>query len=212
MKVRRKIKFYLASQSPRRFALLKEWGYQFRTIPAHSSFSVDETPRLNESPEEYVNRIARTKACYGRLTVNYLGWGSRPVLAADTIVVFDGKLLGKPKSVQEAKEMLRNLSGNTHQVCTAVFGVLPDHSIRQKFSASSVTFKVLEEKEIEAYVNTGESMDKAGAYGIQGLAGSFVTNINGSYTGIMGLPMYETVQLLREMHVRLPFTQHNKSH
>lgn len=208
--MRRKIKFYLASQSPRRYALLKEWGYWFKTIPPHPTFSVDETPRLNESPEEYVNRIAHTKASRGDLIVKYLGWGSRPVLAADTIVVFKGKLLGKPRSVQEAKVMLRNLSGNTHQVYTAVFGILPNLHIFHKLSVSSVTFKVLEEKEIEAYVNTGEPMDKAGAYGIQGLAGSFVTNINGSYTGIMGLPMFETVQVLKEMHVRLRFTQHRK--
>ena len=207
-----KVKFFLASQSPRRSALLKEWGYSFRTIPPHPRISVDETPLVNESPEVYVDRIASQKASFGYLTVRLLGWNMLPVLAADTIVVFNGKLLGKPKSVQEAKDMLRTLSGNTHQVYTAVSGTLPNLQPFQKLSVSSVTFKVLEEKEIEAYVNTGEPMDKAGAYGIQGLAGSFVTNINGSYTGIMGLPMFETVQLLKEMHVRLRFTQHQKTH
>jgi len=205
------VDFYLASKSPRRSALLKDWGYCFKTIPTIPEIrEVNESPRLDETPEEYVNRVTCLKASRGYLIAKTLGWERRPILAADTIVAFRGKLLGKPKSPEEAKEILRMLSGNTHQVYTSVFGVVgPKDDFLHKLSISSVTFKVLEEKEIEAYVNTGEPMDKAGAYGIQGLAGSFVTNINGSYTGIMGLPMYETVQLLNEMNVRLRFTQHN---
>ena len=203
------VDFYLASKSPRRSALLKEWGYSFKTIPAVPGIpEVNESPRLNEDPEKYVNRVTTLKASQGWLLAKVLRWEQRPILAADTIVVFKRKLQGKPKSPEEAKEVLQMLSGNTHEVYTSVCGVM-DHRgfFLHRLSISSVTFKVLRKKEIEDYVNSGEPMDKAGAYGIQGLAGSFVTNINGSYTGIMGLPMFDTVQLLRKMDIPLRFTQ-----
>lgn len=210
MKVDTPVDFYLASKSPRRSALLKEWGYSFKTIPAVPGIpEVNESPRLNEVPERYVNRVTTLKASQGwLLATKCLGWEERPILSADTIVVFKRKLLGKPKSPEEAKEILQMLSGNTHEVYTSVCGVMDRRGFFwHRLSVSSVTFKVLRKKEIEAYVNTGEPMDKAGAYGIQGLAGSFVTNINGSYTGIMGLPMFDTVQLLRKMDIPLRFTQ-----
>lgn len=204
------VDFYLASKSPRRSALLKDWGYCFKTIPSIPDLQeVNESPLFNEAPEEYVNRVTCLKASRGYLIAKILGWEKRPVLAADTIVVFKRRLLGKPKSPDEAVQILRMLSGKTHQVYTSVYVATGHEAVfLHKLSVSSVTFNVLKKNEIEAYVNTGEPMDKAGAYGIQGLAGSFVTNINGSYTGIMGLPMFETVQLLKEMHIPLRFTPH----
>ncbi|WP_417566294.1 Maf family protein [Marinobacter sp.] len=178
----------LASASPRRAELLQQIGLSFSVRPA----DVDETPQVGETPEHYVERLARGKA----LAVAE----SSPeclVLGSDTSVVLDGVILGKPSCAEEARATLAQLSGATHQVMTAV--ALACHGVcHSRLVVTEVGFRALSAEEIEAYVASGEPMDKAGSYGIQGLGGIFVNELRGSYSAVVGLPLQETAALLAD--------------
>jgi len=190
---------YLASASPRRHEILSQLGVPHEVLRLPPVAGEDE-PRLpGESPAEYVLRTAKDKA---HRALAYLGRPEaghlppRPVLAADTTVILHDEILGKPADVEEARSMLGRLSGTEHEVRTAVVLAEPGR-MEEAVSITSVRFAKLSSADIEAYCASGEPMDKAGAYGIQGLAGLFVEHISGSYSGVMGLPVYETGQLLR---------------
>lgn len=191
---------YLASRSPRRRELLTQIGVQFDTIVfrghPREDKELDETPLAGESAVDYVQRVARAKAAH---SWNIVGWRkqvAQPVLAADTALEFEVAIIGKPVNADDAQAILRRLSGQTHRVLTAV-AVAFDGSIEEQLSVSEVRFGPLDEGEIRHYVASGEPLDKAGAYGIQGRAGLFVEQLVGSYSGVMGLPLYETGVLLR---------------
>lgn len=187
---------YLASQSPRRQELLTQLGVRFETLDA----PVHEQIRPGESPEQYVNRVAREKAGAGLLQ---LGGQSRAiVLGADTDVVIDGQVLGKPADAAHAAALLRQLSGRTHQVHTAVW-LVSAGTEQSALVSTDVHVAAMSEAEIDAYIATGEPFGKAGAYAIQGRAAAFITGINGSYSGVMGLPLHETAVLLRNFGVPL---------
>ena len=194
------MRVYLASRSPRRRELLHQIGVDFDTLifrdGGRADFEIDETPYSGENPVAYVERVARAKAGHGRRIVNERKLPQRPVLSADTTLEFDGQIIGKPVDAADAAAILRRLSGQAHRVLT---GVAIEHLGRIEFalSTSEVRFRVLEEDEIRHYVMTGEPMDKAGAYGIQGHAGMFVEHLSGSYSGVMGLPVCETGELLK---------------
>lgn len=194
------MRLYLASRSPRRRELLHQMGIDFDTLifrdGGRADFEIDETPHVGEPPVAYVERVARAKALHGRKIVNERKLPQRPILSADTTLEFAGEIIGKPVDVADASVILRRLSGQSHRVLT---GVAVDHLGRTEFvlSTSTVRFRVLEEDEIRHYVLSGEPMDKAGAYGIQGRAGMFVEHLAGSYTGVMGLPVCETGELLK---------------
>lgn len=181
----------LASSSPRRSELLKQIGirHAVRTV------DIDETPLPGESPLVYVERVAAEKSAACRAILNL----DLPVLSADTSVVCDGRLMGKPENMQHAIDMLSRLSGRTHQVYSAVS--LRGDRHWQAVSVSEVTFRLLSQAEIVAYWHTGEPRDKAGAYAIQGLAGIFIESITGSFSGVMGLPLFETAQLLAQQGI-----------
>jgi len=193
-------RIYLASQSPRRRELLKQIGVYYEMLLLRSDprrqISVDETPFDGEAPLDYVQRVCRAKAEAGWDTLLLRNLPRLPVLAADTTVTLDGKILGKPDDKEHAAEILRMLSGRQHQVLTAV-AVAFEERVELRLSATTVTFDTLNEDRIRRYLLTHEAHDKAGAYGIQGQAGAFVQRIEGSYTGVMGLPLYETVELLK---------------
>ena len=184
---------YLASQSPRRQALLQQIGVGFEVL----AVDVEETPHAGEPAGSFVERVALDKARAGRVR---LPAGRRlPVLGADTCVVANGKIMGKPQGREHALDMLQLLSGTTHEVLSAVVLVGDHEALR--VNASRVTFRTLSAEECAAYWATGEPADKAGAYAIQGLAAIFVTQLVGSYSGVMGLPLYETAELLREFGI-----------
>ena len=180
---------YLASQSPRRAELLQQIGVGFDVL----SVAIDETMMVGESPETYVQRLALEKARAGWCTLG--PDRRRPVLGADTIVIAADMVMGKPAHRQQAIEMLLALSGSTHQVITAV-ALAGEHEVVRS-QRSRVTFCTLTRQKCEAYWETGEPRDKAGAYAIQGLAAMFITRLEGSYSGVMGLPLYETAELLK---------------
>ncbi|HDZ55953.1 MAG TPA: septum formation inhibitor Maf [Pseudomonas xinjiangensis] len=182
----------LASASPRRRALLEQVGIRATVIKS----SVDETAHPGELPREYVERIACSKVRAGLAAAD----GQTVVLAADTAVVMDGQILGKPVDRQEGLSMLRLLSGRTHSVLTAI-AVADGNHLRQCTVETRVWFRILSEQEMLAYWNTGEPADKAGGYGIQGLAAVFVERIEGSYSAVVGLPLMETARLLNEFGV-----------
>ncbi|TMP33015.1 Maf family protein [Pseudoalteromonas rubra] len=179
---------YLASASPRRRELLTQLGYSF------SQFSVDadESQLTGETPLIYVERLARLKATSGVS----MGYQDAPVLGSDTIVVLGQQALGKPKDKNDFMVMMQALSGKTHQVMTAV-AVAGIDRILSRTVITDVTFKPLSEQEIEQYWQSGEPQDKAGGYGIQGLGGRFVTQLSGSYFAVVGLPLYETDELIK---------------
>jgi septum formation protein len=190
---------YLASQSPRRLELLRQIGLTPVVLPlrhAGDRADVDETPLTGEAPLDYVRRLARMKAAAGILSLSKRGLPALPIVAADTTVTLDDNILGKPADAAEATAMLRRLSGRAHRVLTAV-GVAFRDRIEVAVSDSEVRFKPLTEGEIAAYVLSREPYDKAGAYGIQGRAGLFIEHLTGSYSGVMGLPLYETAALLK---------------
>lgn len=195
---------YLASRSPRRRELLNQIGVPFDTLLFRSGRrdddDVDETPLANEDAVDYVQRLARAKAAFGVDLVRERRLLAQPVLAADTTVVFGDEILGKPRSIDEAAAILGKLSGATHRVLTAV-AVAHGERVEHALSASEVRFRVLTDEEIHRYVRSGEPMDKAGAYGIQGRAATFVSHLAGSYTGVMGLPLFETAALLGEFGI-----------
>lgn len=186
---------YLASRSPRRVELLGQLGVKCESLPA----DIDETQLVGESPERYVTRLAREKvqACLQRLTEEQK---VHPVLAADTTVVLDGIVLGKPEDDIDARNMLIALSGSLHEVHTAV-ALAFDNQIEVVLSTTVVEMMVLSEAQIERYITSGEPRDKAGSYGIQGKAGAWIKHIEGSYSGVMGLPVFETAELLRKANL-----------
>ncbi len=178
----------LASASPRRKVLLEQLGIRFKTLDA----DIDEQRLRDEIPEEYVERLAREKALAGwKLAGSYL-----PALGADTIVVLDDDILLKPESRSEAECMLGRLSGRQHHVLSAVALALDAQTIRSVVQRTEVTFSEIPPAWITAYCAGEEPMDKAGAYGIQGDAARWVSHINGSFSGVMGLPLHETALLL----------------
>ena len=183
----------LASASPRRRRLLRQIGVSFRVIPA----DVDETVFSGEQPADYVVRVALEKAAAVWTRVD----GSLPVLAADTTVVLEGDILGKPADRGEAIEMLQRLSGQTHEVYSAVAVQAGANRAADRLNVTRVTFAPLQQDWIEAYCESGEPMDKAGAYGVQGQAAARIVRIEGSFSGVMGLPLYETSELLHRFEV-----------
>jgi septum formation protein len=185
---------YLASASPRRRELLQQIGVSYRLVGTE----LDETPRPGEAPAAYVSRLAAAKADAGWLCSR--DSCDAPVLAADTAVVLDGAILGKPRDKGDAERMLLRLSGRAHQVLTAVT-VRSAAGNELKVSQSLVTFRIIDAAEASAYWNTGEPRDKAGAYAIQGYAAIFIADLKGSYSGVMGLPLFETAQLLKSAGV-----------
>ena len=191
------MKLYLASRSPRRRELLQQLGVAFDELLADApAADVDETPLAREEPAAYVVRLACAKAALGGRQAAARGLAPRPVLAADTTVVLDGEILGKPDNAAHAHRMLRRLSGRTHEVMTAV-AIARQERTETALSVSTVEFREIDEAEIREYVATGEPLDKAGAYAIQGRAAAFVRVLNGSYSGVMGLPLVATGELLR---------------
>ena len=198
----RSSRIYLASRSPRRRELLVQIGVQFDTLffrdPPRHDDDVDESALLGERPAVYVERVARAKARHGLHTVQMRHLISQPVLAADTTLVVDGEIVGKPRDADDAERILCRLSDRSHRVLTAV-AVAFEGRIESVVSTSEVTFGPLDDNDIRRYVATGEPMDKAGAYGIQGRAGMFVKHLSGSYSGVMGLPLYETATLLKDI-------------
>lgn len=195
-------RIYLASRSPRRRELLKQIGVNFEVLIMRSFPSmradVDETPQPGESPGEYVTRIAVNKAMTGWTRALERRLPRLPVLGADTTVTLDGEIIGKPANTEDAAKILRKLSGRDHEVYSAVAIAMNDN-VTSKLSCSRVRFAELNEALIQDYVDTGEPMDKAGAYGVQGKAATFIAEIDGSYSGIMGLPLYETASLLKQV-------------
>lgn len=189
---------YLASQSPRRRELLQQIGIKFRVLVP----DVNETPLPREVPADYVERIARIKAEVTWMRVVERRMKRHPVLAADTAVILGRRILGKPQSDAEATSMLQALSGRTHQVISAV-AMVHEGKIKLLRSESAVTFRRLAPGEISQYVLSGEPQDKAGAYAIQGLAAAFISRIDGSYSGVMGLPLFETARLLKSFGVQV---------
>jgi septum formation protein len=194
-------KIYLASKSPRRRELLRQIGIEFELLLLR-----DQTPRgpevteivlPNERAEDYVARVTMEKAQFAQKTMWWRKLPPRPILAADTTVVLDGRILGKPADATEAFEMMRALSGRTHQVLTHLV-VLHDDKTYQITQRSDVAFTALTDETIRAYCATAEPYDKAGGYAIQGQAALFIQDIAGSYSGIMGLPLFETGQLLKQ--------------
>jgi septum formation protein len=188
-------KLYLASQSPRRKELLAQLRIDFSLL----TLDVPEIQRLHEDPKDYVLRVAHEKA--------QAGWIAPqrsldiPVLGADTAVVIEGKVFGKPNNLQENREMLKVLSGHKHQVLSAVV-LQHDKKTASRLSVSTVTFRKISQEEIMAYTNTDEPAGKAGGYAIQGLGATFISWLEGSYSGVMGLPLYETAELLNEFEIQ----------
>ena len=200
-------RIYLASQSPRRRELLKQIGINFEMLLLRSdprrSQDVDETPQQGEPAEIYVRRICQEKARVGWESLCLRSLPPFPVLAADTTVTLDGKIFGKPDNAEQAAAMLRQLSGREHQVLSAV-AVAMGEQTEVALSTSTVRFAPLGEERIHRYLLTREYIDKAGGYAIQGQAGAFIEHISGSYSGVMGLPLFETVQLLQHFGHQTP--------
>ena len=183
---------YLASSSPRRQELLRQVGIAFVPLVPQ----VDEALRAGEAAPDYVLRLARAKAHAGLERMCTQGLAAAPVLGADTSVVLDGRVLGKPRDRAEGEAMLQSLAGRTHQVLTAIC-VCAGAQVQTALRISEVSFAPLDAAAIAAYWASGEPCDKAGAYAIQGRAAGFIVGLHGSYSGVVGLPLYETVQALR---------------
>ena len=197
---------YLASRSPRRRELLRQIGVGHEVLLLREDLKrgidVDETPQPSEAPADYVKRIALAKAEAGvKSTARRAGF-LKPVLAADTTVTLDERIIGKPNNAEHAAEILALLSGRSHRVITAVAMAFADR-IESRVSESSVWMREISDAEIRAYAATGEPLDKAGAYAVQGRAAAFITRIDGSYSGIMGLPLAETADLLRTFGIEV---------
>ena len=188
----------LASASPRRTALLKQMNIAHTIKPA----DIDESPRLNETPLSLVSRLAAEKglAVKAKLASKQTLTDDTVILASDTLIAFNGQSVGKPENKADAKRILTMLSGNTHEVLTAI-SVLNNTRQQTQVITTSVTFAALTNEQITAYWETGEPADKAGSYAIQGIGGEFVVSINGSASAVIGLPLYETRQLLNEFGV-----------
>lgn len=205
--------FYLASHSVRRRELLRQIGARFETLLLRSASprgpDISEMQRQDEAAIDYVVRVAREKAEHGVKALAARSLILKPVLGADTVVIVDGDILGKPQDAQEAARFLERLSGRTHEVRTAVALALPrpaadrHQGITIAVSISQVTLRTLDSQEIQNYCASGEPFDKAGGYAIQGRAAIFVERIDGSYSGVVGLPLAETASLLARAGVRL---------
>ena len=203
----REQRVYLASRSPRRRELLKQIGVAFdvlllREDPARGE-DVDERVMDGESPQDYVTRIARAKAELGWVRVLQRRLRPNPVLGADTSVIVDGEVLGKPGSRQDAERMLAKLSGRSHQVLSVV-ALCYRELVELRLSSTTVELRPMTEQEIHRYVATGEPLDKAGAYAIQGRGAAFVRTLSGSYSGVMGLPLFEMVELMHHFGFDVP--------
>jgi septum formation protein len=194
-------RIYLASRSPRRRELLTQIGIRFDLLlfrtPPRDDAEVNEAWLPGETPEDYVQRVARIKAVFGAGLLASRRVVLRPVLAADTTLDLDGEIIGKPKDEADATAILTRLSGRSHRVLTAI-AMARDELVEHRLSVSEVRFRPVSADEIRRYVQSGEPMDKAGAYGIQGRAAMFIEDIKGSHSGIVGLPLCETALLLRE--------------
>ncbi|MBX9848485.1 MAG: Maf family nucleotide pyrophosphatase [Rhodocyclaceae bacterium] len=195
-------RIYLASRSPRRRELLTQIGVPFnlllfRTAPRFDE-AVDESPLPNEKVEDYVVRVARAKAEFGQSLVVSRHLRPAPVLAADTTVELDGRIYGKPLDAADAEKTLRAFSGRSHRVLTTV-AIAWNGRVEHRLNINEVRFRELTDAEIKHYVHSGEPMDKAGAYGIQGFAAMFVAEMRGEHSGIVGLPLCETTMLLRDI-------------
>ena len=195
-------KIYLASKSPRRRELLRQVGVEFELLMLRSDTSrgaadVSEDVLPGEDPYVYVARVAKEKGAFAWNMLQQRRQPLRPILTADTTVTLDGEILGKPADNKEAVAMLERLSGRTHQVLTSV-AIHAERVAEQITQVSDVRFAKLTPAQIKAYCATTEPYDKAGGYGIQGLAALFVEHIEGSHSGIMGLPLFETANLLRK--------------
>ena len=187
---------YLASGSPRRRQLLAQVGLSYETLDV----TVDETPLPDEEPAAYVARLALAKARAGAAALR--GRQGKPVLGADTAVVVDGAILGKPRNREQGLAMLATLSGRSHEVLSAVALVMGEHEAT-RIQKSRVWLRTLSAAEREAYWDSGEPTDKAGGYAIQGYAAAFIRELRGSYSGVMGLPLFETAELLRDFGVHV---------
>jgi len=185
---------YLASASPRRRDLLRQLGIEFEAMPSN----ILEVRQAGESPADYVLRVARDKARFVAKLLNERGLPVLPVLGADTEVVLDGEILGKPQDRAHGMALLRRLAGRTHEVLSAVC-VVDSGSEHTALSTSRVTFRPLTDAEIAQYWETGEPADKAGAYAIQGKAAAFIERLEGSYSGVMGLPLHELAGILKKI-------------
>ncbi len=196
---------YLASRSPRRRELLSQIGVRYHLLLFRERVGehpeVDESPAAGEAPALYVERMARLKADAGWRRMLQRNLPPGPVLAADTTVALEGRIFGKPADRADAEKMLAELSGRRHEVLTAVALKMHDH-LELAVSSSEVQLKALSPEDIAQYVASGEGDDKAGAYAIQGRAGRFVVELRGSYSGVMGLPLYETAQLIEKLRER----------
>jgi septum formation protein len=199
---------YLASHSPRRRELLRQIHVRFETLLLRSDrmrgSDVEEIVRAGEAPTDYVTRITLEKARMGAARARERGMAPGVVLAADTEVVIDGEALGKPRDAAAATQMLTRLSGRSHEVLSAVAVATGENQIDIRLARSVVSLKVLDAVELRRYVSSGEPLDKAGAYAIQGLGALFVTRLEGSYSAVMGLPLFETAELLRNHGFDLP--------
>lgn len=199
-------RIYLASRSPRRRELLAQVGVRFDLllfrVPPREDAEVNEDWQPGEIPEAYVQRVARAKAEFGADLIARRAIVARPVLAADTTLDLDGEIIGKPRDEADAIAILTRLSGRSHRVLTAI-AIAQGERIEHRLSVSTVRFRPVGADEIKRYVQSGEPMDKAGAYAIQGRAGMFVEYLAGSYSGVMGLPLCETAQLLKRFGYRL---------
>jgi septum formation protein len=183
----------LASSSPRRWELLNQLAVAYQVIVA----DIDESIRRGEGAREYVCRMAREKA----LEVHRRDGVAMAVLGADTAVVVNGRILGKPVDREDAICMLASLSGRTHEVWSAVALILPGGGLHERLNITRVTFAELDRLWIESYCDSEDPMDKAGAYGVQGIAAQKISHMDGSYSGVMGLPLYETAEILQQAGV-----------
>lgn len=200
-------KIYLCSRSSRRRELLQQIGcghelLLLREDPKRGP-DVDETPHAGESPRDYALRVTRAKAAAGLYAMSRRAIAQKPVLAADTTIAFDGRVIGKPENAEHATRILGELSGRSHGVITVVVLAFGDR-IETRVSDSVVTLRPLDAARIKRYVASGEPMDKAGAYAVQGRAAAFIPRIEGSYSGIMGLPLAETAELLALFGINTP--------
>ncbi len=195
---------YLASGSPRRGELLTRIGVSYQVlIPEHGMEAVDETPQPGENPVGYATRLAQAKARAGWARLEQTNLSRHPVLAADTTVALDNTILGKPADEQEARTMMCQLSGRMHHVITAV-AMIQGPLLESRISVTRVWFRALSEQDLNRFLSTGEYQDKAGGYGIQGHASRFIEHIDGSPSGVMGLPLFETDQLLTLFETGVP--------
>lgn len=198
-------RIYLASQSPRRRELLKQMGVNFDVLMLRNSLErkdVLETPLEGEAPDAFAVRMAEEKARQGAHAMHTRKIRPQPVMGADTVVDIDGEIIGKPRDPAHAVEILQRLSGRVHWVHTGV-AISVSERMESRLSSSKVEFAPLSKTGIARYLDSGEATGKAGAYGIQGRAGMFIVRIEGSYTGIMGLPLFETAELLNWVGIKI---------